>query len=133
MTGLPLEQRASRRQYLSRFNEAITYAMEVIYEQSYRPGVAVHADDLLAVGTVTSLKQVARVEAIGWRVAGEGVGPATSLQQVTVHDPLTRVGNSLVTMAELYRSRVPITNEDLDTAAEFVNGLRDLLVKGNRT
>jgi hypothetical protein len=104
---LDAEERAKRKQFLAKLNQAVELAVPLMdtFSQGYR-----EYDELAALGKITTLRQVAKVEKIGWSVGDLG-------------GPQEAIGDALVQIAEIYWSRYPITAADEELAQERIEEL----------
>lgn len=121
------EERAARKVYLALLNDAVVLSREIL-RGSQRPGWLGPAmrdghAKLEAQGKITSLKQVAQVEAVGWALA-DAPGPVPGDHQDAF---LREVGVALASVSEWYASREPIDEGALARAREHIASLERLL------
>jgi hypothetical protein len=112
------DERAIRREFLAKLNVVVELSRLILTGREWtyydKAWIEEDRDALLAVGPrITSLRQVAKVEKIGWSIGAMGGAMET-------------IGNALVHVAEAYWLRFPILPDDMRRADEDIDELRRL-------
>lgn len=118
-----VSEKELRKTYLAKLNTVVDLACNLLGGgwTYHAAAVSQDHDELAALGKITTLKQAAKVEQIGWRVGDLGN-----------YGGLEDIGNALVRVSEFYRSGYPVESREMEDADEFIKELQDLVAARNR-
>lgn len=114
------KKKAFRKEYLGKLNTVVNLACIILggLTQGAQSGAPVGwaREELVALERITNLKQVAKVEMVGWEVGDHGN-----------YGGLETVGYALVRVAEVYQGRSGVSVEEMREVDEHIDELRALV------